>query len=189
MNEIKALPAPETLTSPPQPPPPPPVLEPPKAEPQHTGDLVGLREGQGLTANDKGNRFASALFAGPAANKTNGNWEAVGSNGEPEVTSAWQNPAAEPGKANWELAPVDIASNLEKQKAAMGGGLDPLLLKGMYDQGMVRQHVSTSQLSGGSASSVALEKTTTPILALRAPDGPVQKKQQLLVQEQMVSQQ
>ncbi|KAL0394273.1 UNVERIFIED_CONTAM: putative clathrin assembly protein [Sesamum latifolium] len=38
----------------------------------------------------------------------------------------------------------------------MGGGLDPLLLNGMYDQGMVRQHVSTAQLSGGSASSVAL---------------------------------
>ncbi|KAL8244517.1 hypothetical protein R6Q59_010775 [Mikania micrantha] len=111
----------------------------------------------------------------PAANKTNGNWEAFGSNGEPEVTPAWQNLAAEPGKADWELALVETTSILEKQKAAMGGGLDPLLLNGMYDQGMVRQHVSTSQLSGGSASSVVLpEKSATPILALRAPDGPVQ---------------
>ncbi|KAK9072836.1 hypothetical protein SSX86_009271 [Deinandra increscens subsp. villosa] len=175
MNEIKALPAPET--------PPPHLL------------------------------FALALFAGPAAN--NGKWEAFGSGGETEVTSAWQNPAAEAGKADWELALVETTSNLEKQKAAMGGGLDPLLLNGMYDQGMVRQHVSTSQLTGGSASSVALPgKTATPVLALPAPDGSVQavggdpfaaslsvpppayvqmadveSKQRLLVQEQMVWQQ
>ncbi|CAI0444325.1 unnamed protein product [Linum tenue] len=87
----------------------------------------------------------------------------------------------------------------------------------MYDQGVVRQHVGTAQLSGGSASSVALAgpgKTTTPVLALPAPDGTVQavnqdpfaaslivpppsyvqmadmeKKQHLLVQEQVVWQQ
>ncbi|XP_076929358.1 putative clathrin assembly protein At2g25430 [Bidens hawaiensis] len=207
MNEIKALPAPET------PPPPPPAPEPPKPEPQQP--LVDLRPDEALTADDQGNKFALALFAGPAANKTNGNWEAFGSSGESQVTSAWQNPAAEPGKADWELALVETASNLEKQKAAMGGGLDPLLLNGMYDQGMVRQHVSTAQLTGGSASSVALpNKSATPVLALPAPDGSVQtvggdpfaasltvpppsyvqmadmeKKQQLLVQEQMVWQQ
>ncbi|XP_071708778.1 putative clathrin assembly protein At2g25430 [Rutidosis leptorrhynchoides] len=204
MNEIKALPAPET----PPPPPPPPVVEPPPPPPK---PLVDLRE-DSLTADDQGNRFALALFAGPAANK---GWEAFGSNGGTEVTSAWQNPAAETGKADWELALVETASNLEKQKAAMGGGLDPLLLNGMYDQGMVRQHVSTSQLTGGSASSVALPgKKGTPVLALPAPDGSVQavggdpftasssvpppayvqmadieKKQHLLVQEQMVWQQ
>ncbi|KAI3823525.1 hypothetical protein L1987_04964 [Smallanthus sonchifolius] len=209
MNEIKALPAPETAP----PPPPPPVVEPPP-KPQHTGDLVDLREEAG-TADDQGNRFALALFAGPVANNGNGNWEAFGSDGKPEVTSAWQNPAAEAGKADWELALVETASNLEKQKAAMGGGLDPLLLNGMYDQGMVRQHVSTTQLTGGSASSVALPgKTATPVLALPAPDGSVQpvggdpfsaslsvpppayvqmadveNKQRLLVQEQMVWQQ
>lgn len=46
----------------------------------------------------------------------------------------------------------------------------------MYDQGIVRQHVSTTSLSGGSASSVALptKSSTTPMLALPAPDGPVQ---------------
>ncbi|GJZ25649.1 putative clathrin assembly protein [Tanacetum coccineum] len=207
MNEIKALPAPEA------PPPPPPVVEPP-SPPKPQGDLVDLRE-EAFTADDQGNRFALALFAGPAANKGNGNWEAFGSNGESEVTSAWQNPAAEAGKADWELALVETTSHLEKQKAAMGGGLDPLLLNGMYDQGMVRQHVTTSQFSGGSASSVALpSKSATPVLALPAPDGSVQaiggdpfaaslsvpppsyvqmadieKKQQLLVQEQMVWQQ
>ncbi|KAI3691045.1 hypothetical protein L2E82_49259 [Cichorium intybus] len=208
MNEIKALPAPETFT-----PPPPPAAEPPPPPPQPAGDLVDLREDNTLTADDQGNKFALALFAGPA---TNNKWEAFGSgSGETEVTSAWQNPAAEAGKADWELALVETASNLEKQKAAMGGGLDPLLLNGMYDQGIVRQHVSTAGLSGGSASSVALPgRSATPVLALPAPDGSVQtiagdpfaaslsvpppsyvqmadmeKKQQLLVQEQVVWQQ
>ncbi|KHN07072.1 Putative clathrin assembly protein [Glycine soja] len=205
MNEIKALPPPENYT-----PPPPPEPE-PKPQPQVTEDLVNLRD-DAVTADDQGNKFALALFAGAPANNANGSWEAFPSNGQPEVTSAWQTPAAEPGKADWELALVETASNLSKQKAALGGGLDPLLLTGMYDQGMVRQHVSTTQLSGGSASSVALPGPgKTPVLALPAPDGSVQpvnqdpfaaslsvpppsyvqmadmeKKQHLLVQEQQV---
>ncbi|KAK4761900.1 hypothetical protein SAY87_029784 [Trapa incisa] len=171
MNEIKALPPPENYTPPP---PPEPVHEPPKQ--QETGDLVDLRD-DGVTADDQGNKLALALFAGPVANNGNSSWEAFPSNGEPEVTSAWQNPAAEQGKADWELALVETASNLTKQKAALGGGMDPLLLNGMYDQGMVSQHVSTAQISGGSASSVALPgpgKSGTPVLALPAPDGSVQ---------------
>ncbi|KAK7311880.1 hypothetical protein RJT34_10327 [Clitoria ternatea] len=207
MNEIKALPPPENYT-----PPPPPEPE-PKPQPQVTEDLVNLRD-DAVTADDQGNRLALALFAGAPANNANGSWEAFPSNGQPEVTSAWQTPAAEPGKADWELALVETASNLSKQKQTLGGGFDPLLLTGMYDQGMVRQHVSTAQLSGGSASSVALPgpgKTTTPVLALPAPDGSVQpvnqdpfaaslsipppsyvqmadmeKKQQFLVQEQQL---
>ena len=210
MNEIKALPAPENYT-----PPPPPEPEPKPKQQEVTHDLVDLRE-DSLTADDQGNKFALALFAGPVSNKANGSWEAFPSNGQPEVTSAWQTPAAEPGKADWELALVESASNLVRQKQDLGGGLDPLLLNGMYDQGMVRQHVSTAQLSGGSASSVALPGPgkTTPVLALPAPDGSVQavnqdpfaasltipppsyvqmadmeKKQTLLVHEQQVWQQ
>ncbi|KAK9149617.1 hypothetical protein Scep_008374 [Stephania cephalantha] len=208
MNEIKALPPPENYT-----PPPPPEPE-PKPQPQQVqGDLVDLRD-DGGSAEDQSNRLALALFSGPPAAKANGSWEAFPSDGtQPgEPTSAWQTPAAETGKADWELALVETASNLSKQKAAMAGGLDPLLLNSMYDQGVVRQHVSTAQLTGGSASSVALPgpgKSTTPVLALPAPDGTVQtigqdpfaaslsvpppsyvqmadieKKQQLLVQEQ-----
>ncbi|ESQ53948.1 hypothetical protein EUTSA_v10024663mg [Eutrema salsugineum] len=171
MNEIKALPPPENNT-----PPPPPKPEPKPQQPQVTDDLVNLRD-DGVTADDQGNKFALALFAGPAS--SNGKWEAFSSDNG--VTSAWQNPAAEPGKADWELALVETASNLENQKSAMGGGLDPLLLNGMYDQGAVRQHVSTSELSGGSSSSVALPlpgKTNSQILALPAPDGTVQKVNQ-----------
>jgi hypothetical protein len=212
MNEIKALPPPENYT-----PPPPPEPEPkPPQQQVVTQDLVNLRD-DAVSADDQGNRLALALFAGPPTNSGNGSWEAFSSNGQPEVTSAWQTPAAEPGKADWELALVESASNLSKQKAAMGGGLDPLLLNGMYDQGMVRQHVSTAQLSGGSASSVALPgpgKSATPVLALPAPDGTVEtfnqdpfaaslsipppsyvqmsdmeKKQHLLVHEQQLWQQ
>ncbi|XP_056843456.1 putative clathrin assembly protein At2g25430 isoform X2 [Raphanus sativus] len=165
MNEIKALPPPENYT-----PPPPPEAEP--ENPQYTEDLVDLREDEVTGDDDQGNKFALALFAGPPGSK------AFPSDG---VTSAWQNPAAEPGKADWELALVETASNLEKQTAALGGGFDSLLLNGMYDQGVVRQHVSTSQLTGGSASSVALPlpgKTNTQVLALPAPDGTVEKVNQ-----------
>ncbi|KZV47649.1 clathrin assembly protein [Dorcoceras hygrometricum] len=212
LNEIKALPPPEDYT-----PPPPPAPDMPKPVVEETRDLVDLRD-DGVNADSQGNTLALALFGGaPGTNNGNGSWEPFSSNGEPEVTSAWQNPASESGKADWELALVESASNLSKQKASMGGGLDPLLLNGMYDQGMVRQHVSTANLSGGSASSVALPgpgTSKTPVLALPAPDGTVQavgqdpfaasltipppayvqmsdmeKKQHLLLQEQMVWQQ
>lgn len=176
MNEIKALPPPENYT-----PPPPPQSEPkpqprpqPQPQPQQvTEDLVNLRD-DAISADEQGNKLALALFSGPPAVNANGSWEAFPSDGEPEVTSAWQTPAAESGKADWELALVESASNLSKQKAALAGGFDPLLLNGMYDQGTVRQHTSTTQLSGGSASSVALPapgKSATPVLALPAPDG------------------
>ncbi|KAJ0090218.1 hypothetical protein Patl1_12470 [Pistacia atlantica] len=192
MNEIKALPPPEDYTPPP-PPEPEPEPEPEPQKPQVTEDLVNLRD-DAVTADDQGNKFALALFNGPAANG-NGSWEAFPSNGA-QITSAWQTPAAEPGKADWELALVESASNLSRQKAALGGGLDPLLLNGMYDQGM------------------GPGKPSTPVLALPAPDGTVQavnqdpfaasssipppsyvqmsdmeKKQHLLVQEQQVWQQ
>ncbi|KAG9139467.1 hypothetical protein Leryth_026244 [Lithospermum erythrorhizon] len=170
MNEIKALPAPESYASPPSPEP---MPEPELPKPVVQGDLVDLRE-EGVSADDQGNKFALALFADPGAKNGNGSWEAFHANGEPEVTSAWQNPAAENGKADWELALVESTSHLSQQKAALGGGMDPLLLNGMYDQGMVRQHQSTAGLSGGSASSVALPgKSATPMLALPAPDGSV----------------
>uniref|UniRef100_A0A0A9EJP1 Clathrin assembly protein n=1 Tax=Arundo donax TaxID=35708 RepID=A0A0A9EJP1_ARUDO len=97
----------------------------------------------------------------------------------------------------------------------MSGGMDPLLLNGMYDQGAVRQHVN-AQVTTGSASSVALPAPgqKTQVLALPAPDGSMQtvggdpfaasltipppsyvqmadleKKQQFLTQEQMMWQQ
>lgn len=174
MNDIKALPPPENYT-----PPLPPLQTPPKPQPQPqqvTEDLVNLRD-EGVTADEQGNKLALALFSGPPTTKTNNSWEAFPSEGEPEITSAWQTPAAESGKADWELALVENASHLSNQKANLAGGFEPLLLNGMYDQGTVMQHVSSNQLSGGSASSVALPgtgKSATPVLALPAPDGTIQ---------------
>ncbi|KAL6006254.1 hypothetical protein ACLOJK_040300 [Asimina triloba] len=211
MNSIKALPAPADYEEPPSKEE---IPEPVKPQKQEEGDLLNLKD-DAVTADDQGNRFALALFSGPSANGTNGSWEAFPANGEPEVTSAWQTPAAESGKADWELALVETASNLSKQKAALAGGFDPLLLNGMYDQGAVRQHVATQANTGGSASSVALPGPgKTPVLALPAPDGTVaavgqdpfaasssipppsyvqmadmEKKQQFLTQEQLVWQQ
>lgn len=174
INYIKALPPPENYTA-----------APPLKQPQQkfeksqevTEDLVNLKE-DGVSADQQGNKLALALFSGPpAAAATNGSWETFASEEEPKVTSAWQTPAAESGRADWELALVESASNLSKQTADLAGGFDPLLLNGMYDQGAVRQHVNTSQMSGGSASSVALPgmgKSATPLLALPAPDGTMQ---------------
>ncbi|KAG8639307.1 hypothetical protein MANES_14G114700v8 [Manihot esculenta] len=209
MNEVKALPPRENYI-----PPPPPEPQ-PKPQPQQiTEDLVNLKD-DAVSSDEQGNKFALALFNGPPTTNANGSWEAFPSNRSSEVTSAWQTPAAESGKADWELALVESTSNLSKQKATLGGGLDPLLLNGMYDHGAVRQHVNTTQFNGGSASSVALPgpgKTATPGLALPAPDGMVkpvgnqdpfaaslavpppsyvqiadmERKQHLLVQEQQI---
>lgn len=216
MNSIKALPAPSDYEEQP----PEEKIEPKQEQPkQHVGELVDLRE-DATSGVDHENRLALALFsAGGATSATNGSWEAFpsengGSGGDNQVTSAWQTPAAEKGKADWELALVETVSHLSSQKANLAGGFDPLLLNGMYDQGAVRQQVS-AQVSSGSASSVALPgRSTTPVLALPAPDGTVQtfnqdpfaastvipppsyvqmadmeKKQQLLSREQLMWQQ
>lgn len=173
-NEIKALPLLKDYNSPtPQ--------HRPKSQPkpqtqQTTEDLVNLKD-DAMSGDVQGNKLALALFSETPAVNADGSWEVFQSDGGPEMTSAWQTPAAELGKADWELTLVETASNLSKQKANMGGGIDSLLLSGMYDQGAVKQHVSNAQLNVGSASSVTLPgigKGSTPVLQLPAPDGTVQ---------------
>ncbi|XP_048563292.1 putative clathrin assembly protein At2g25430 [Triticum urartu] len=210
MNGIKALPAPEhvkaaTVARP----------EPAKASaapvsraPDQTTDLVDLRESV-AGADEQGNKLALALFS-EQPQSANSSWVAFPSDDsapKATTTSAWQTPAAEPGKADWELALVETASNLSRQTAALGGGMDPLLLHGMYDQGAVRHH-ARAQAASGSASSVALPGAPAAhnILALPGPDGAVggdpfaaslsvpppsyvqmaemERKQELLAQEQ-----
>nr|CAD1828704.1 unnamed protein product [Ananas comosus var. bracteatus] len=222
LNSIRALPAPDDYKEE-EPKPEPEIEKPvpvaPAVPTKQQGDLVDLRE-DSATADEQGNKLALALFSGPAAavasgTGSDGSWEAFPSDGDAEATSAWETPAAEPGKADWELALVETASGLSKQKAALGGGFDPLLLNGMYDQGTVRQHAAAQASGSGSASSAALPapglRRGAQVLALPAPDGTVQviggdpfvaslsvpppayvqmaemeKKQQLLVQEQHV---
>ncbi|XP_031490233.1 putative clathrin assembly protein At2g25430 [Nymphaea colorata] len=205
MSSIKALPAPSDFK--------PQTEEPPKK--QETADLLNLAE-DAPSADAQANKLALALFSGPP-DKQNA-WEAFPDNSGDQVTSAWQTPLAENGKADWELALVESASNLSKQKATLAGGFDPLLLDGMYDQGASRQVMSTYTSTGGSASSVALpnpDKLKTGLLALPAPTGTpvaeglqdpfaasltvpppsyvqmseIEKKQQMLVHEQMMWQQ
>ncbi|XP_030515372.2 putative clathrin assembly protein At2g25430 [Rhodamnia argentea] len=215
MNEMRALPAPENHI------PPAPLVEPrPDPQPQHaTGELIDLSD-DSVSADEQGNKLAVALFSSAPNASTDRSWGAFPSNGQPEANSAWDTawdtPAADDTKADWELLLVETASNLAKQKADMAGGFDPLLLSGMYDQGAVRQHVSADQSRRGSASSVASQvvpgKAENQILALPAPDGTVQpvgpqdpfsaslaqppppyvqmadvgRKQELLVQEQQM---
>ncbi|KAK6941678.1 AP180 N-terminal homology (ANTH) domain [Dillenia turbinata] len=169
MNEIEALPPPENYKSPSLP------VEPqtkPQAQ-QEMSDLVDLSD-DFVLADDEGNKLALALFSGPPSANANGSsLEAFSSNGEPEVTSAWQTPAAESGEVDWELALVESASNLSRQKADFAGGFDSLLLNGMFDQGVVRQHVNSSQTGIGSESSVALPGKNS-MFALPALTGTVQ---------------
>ncbi|PKU83497.1 putative clathrin assembly protein At2g25430 [Dendrobium catenatum] len=208
MNNIKALPAPSEYEEQPVPP-----VPKSQIQSQPPGDLVDLRE-EDETADAQGNMLALALFSGGASGPGNRIREAfpsVETSGEGELTSSWQTPAAKEGKADWELALAETASNLAKNNTTIGGGFDHLLLNGLYDHGAVRRHES-EHTSFGSVSSVALpgpEKTASAVLSLPAPDGTVQniggdpfaaslsipppsyvqmcdieKKQQLLMQEQ-----
>lgn len=206
MNSIKVLPAPSTRSIGAEP------ATPRPAEEASQSDLVDLRE-TAATADEEGNKLALALFSAPPA--TNGSWVTFPSGPdaapEPAVTSAWHTPAAEPRNADWELALVETASNLSKQAASLGGGMDTLLLGGMYDHGAVRRQVAAP----GSASSMALlpGHQVAPVLMLLGPDGStarqvaggdpfaaslavpppsyvqmaeMERKQQLLVQEQQM---
>ncbi|XP_075509799.1 putative clathrin assembly protein At2g25430 [Primulina tabacum] len=166
--EIKALPPPENYNSPTTPQ----SLDKPKQ--QVTGDLVNLKNA--ILADEYDDKLALSLFSVLAAAGKNYAWEEFSTDGEPVLTSAWQNPAAESGKADWELVLVESSSHLSQQKANLPGGFDSLLLSGMYDQGATRQQTNYSEMSVGSSSSVALPQTSKnmPVLALPAPDGTVQ---------------
>ncbi|XP_073277348.1 probable clathrin assembly protein At4g32285 [Primulina huaijiensis] len=166
--EIKALPPPEYYNSPT-------MLQSLDEPKQHvTGDLVNLKDA--ISADEYGNKLALSFFSAPAPAVKNDAWEEFSTDGEPVLTSAWQNPAAESGKADWELALVESASHLSQQKANLAGGFDSLLLSGMYDQGSIRQQTNNSEMNVGSSSSVSLPLTSKhmPVLALPAPDGTVQ---------------
>ncbi|CAK9329629.1 unnamed protein product [Citrullus colocynthis] len=199
MKEIKTLPPLENCA---------PVLQSVLRTQSRKEDLVNLRE-DGVSADEQGNKLALALFSGPPITNPNGSWETFSSNHEPDASSVWQMPVAEFGKPDWELALVETASHLSKQKPDMGGCFDPVLLNGMYDQEMVRRHFNVEQFRGSSSCvAVALQGQGNAA----APDGMVEpiryrdpfaaslmvppplyvqiaemeKKQQLLMQEQLL---
>jgi len=166
-----------------------------------------------ISQQDQENRLALALFSG-TSQTSNSSWEAFGSDQGLQVSGGALQ-SADSGKAGWELALVTSVSNLSKPTSAtMAGGFDPLLLTSMYDQGATRQKQAAAAIPAGSASSVCIpNRPSSSFLALPAPPGAMplpesgedpfaasvvipppsyvqiadmSKKQQLLVQEQMM---
>eukprot|EP01018_Ginkgo_biloba_P013122 Gb_35012 [translate_table: standard] len=206
LNHIKALPAPgddekkETE-------------EPQLSNQDREGDLLNLDEA--VSSEEQENKFALALFSGSLEPGVTKNWEPFSQSDKGSESSgrasAWQTPLADSGKAGWELALVESASNLSKHGSSLAGGFDNLLLEGLYDQAAARQQYM-SHITPGSASSVAVPgRQASSFLALPAPvaqtgEDPfaasliipppsyvqmsdLTKKQQLLVQEQQLWQQ
>ena len=116
------------------------------------------------------NSLALALFSDGAGTTK---WEPFGAaeDSTEGTNTNWQNSLD--GKADWELALVESTSHMSKPVAStLGGGLDPLLLTSMYDQGLVNQQTALAIAPQGSASSVAvLPKSSSALLALPAPPG------------------
>eukprot|EP00252_Welwitschia_mirabilis_P008150 TRINITY_DN1986_c0_g1_i1.p1 TRINITY_DN1986_c0_g1~~TRINITY_DN1986_c0_g1_i1.p1 ORF type:complete len:621 (-),score=124.48 TRINITY_DN1986_c0_g1_i1:317-2179(-) len=160
MNSIKALPAPEDdgkkepVKEQVEP-----VIQ--KKEPEC--DLLDLTD---ITAEEQEKQLTLALFSDSNGNQK---WEAFNSTNE--SSSAWETPLAEEGKAGWELALVESASNLSKQGNSMPGGFNKLLLEGLYDQAASRQQYLAQTMTPGSASSVALPQKQSTVLALPGPEG------------------
>ena len=124
------------------------------------------------------NSLALALFSDGAAGTTK--WEPFGPAAQDSSTQGgsnntnWQNSLD--GKADWELALVESTSHMSKpvHTGTLAGGLDPLLLTSMYDQGLVNQHTALATAPQGSASSVAVllpKPGAATLLALPAPPG------------------
>lgn len=202
MNETKALPAPEEST---------PAEEEKKEEnvkqetkdTEKEADLLNLGE-DSATCDEQADKLALALFDSGNAPVDQA---AAG-------RTAWE--AFKDETADWEMALVQSASNLNHQTAALGGGFDMLLLDGMYQQGATAVAMASAEASG-SASSVALGSAGRPaMLALPAPPttqagatlptdpfaascavapppfvqmSDLEKKQKLLVEEQLMWQQ
>jgi hypothetical protein len=136
----------------------------------------------------------------------------------PAQALAWE--AFNDDTADWETTLVQSASDLTSQKVTLAGGLDMMLLDGMYQHGVKTAEMSATGYGvHGSASSVALGSAGRPaMLALPAPPVPnssattsanpdpfaaslavapppyvqmseMEKKQKLLVEEQLLWQQ
>ncbi|XP_062231428.1 putative clathrin assembly protein At1g03050 [Phragmites australis] len=163
------------------------------AEPaEEETDFLNLKA-NAMSGEEHGQQLALALFDGNPAG------------------SAPRGDAFDHSSADWETALVQSASALSNQRAELGGGLNMMVLDGMYSHATV----ANTQTFSGSASSVAMRPPGAPMLALPAPRGAsnaeagadpfaasslvppptyvqmsdMQTKQQLLTKEQMVWQQ
>uniref|UniRef100_J3M3B5 AP180 N-terminal homology (ANTH) domain-containing protein n=1 Tax=Oryza brachyantha TaxID=4533 RepID=J3M3B5_ORYBR len=143
MNGIKALPAPEHHAAEPsrsaaEKVAPVAKRSPEQVAPPQTGDLVDLREPVG---DDQENKLALALFSGPPV--ADGGWVAFPSDDAPEVTSAWQTPAVEPGKADWELA---LMAEMERKQQLL---VQEQQMWAHYRQGGMQGQVAMDRLAAG----------------------------------------
>ncbi|KAL6848573.1 hypothetical protein ACP4OV_021599 [Aristida adscensionis] len=159
MNAAKALPAPEE--------PPAAVQEDQdqnaQAEPEapliatdaageEEADFLNLKA-DAMSGEEHGQQLALALFDGnPAGTAPKGG-------------------AFDHSAADWETALVQSASALASQRAELGGGLNMLVLDGMYSHATANATVANAQTFSGSASSVAVRPPGAPMLALPAPPG------------------
>ncbi|GFY90160.1 ENTH/ANTH/VHS superfamily protein [Actinidia rufa] len=208
-NAIKALPPPEGFPKEPEKEEKEEVKEQKKKDYAHKdtqkeADLLNLSEDM-VTSEEHGDKLALALF--------DGNTLATGGPHESTML-AWE---AFKDTENWETTLAQSASHLSNQKASLPSGFDMMLLDGMYKQGATAQAIASSGYTAtGSASSVAFGLAGRPaVLALPEPpavDGsstsadpfaaslPVpppsfvqmaemEKKQRLLVEEQLLWQQ
>jgi hypothetical protein len=207
INAIKALPPPESYTETP-------VVEvqedaakeeeKKEINTQQEADLLNLHD-DALSTEEHANNMALALFDG-------------GAPAGPAQALAWE--AFNDDTADWETTLVQTASDLTSQKVTLAGGLDMMLLNGMYQHGVKTAEMSATGYGvHGSASSVALGSAGRPaMLALPAPPVPnssattsanpdpfaaslavapppyvqmseMEKKQKLLVEEQLLWQQ
>ncbi|CAJ1963551.1 unnamed protein product [Sphenostylis stenocarpa] len=183
------------------------VKEEPKEEKivQTEGDLLNLGD-DAVSSEAHGDKLALALFDGaPAAAAGGGATQAL----------PWH---AFDEEEDWETALVQSTSTLSNQKPTYGGGFDTLLLDGMYKQAEMNATMQGAGYGvSGSSSSMALGSAGRPsMLALPAPATPgggsdsnsdpfaaslavappsyvqmsdMEKKQRLLVEEQMIWQQ
>ncbi|CAA0807310.1 Putative clathrin assembly protein [Striga hermonthica] len=206
MNSIKALPPPEGFPDEEAKEEEEKEIKKPKEEDkekkmvQEVGDLLNLGA-DAPTTEEHIDKLALALFDGGGQTMVAGSgkapWEAFKDSGD------------------WETALVQSASHLSNQAMHLPGGMDSMVLDGMYQQGRMTQAAASSGLvATGSASSVAFGSAGRPaMLALPAPPGgeasssdpfaaslgiappayvqmsELEKKQRLLVEEQVMWQQ
>ncbi|KAF5788188.1 hypothetical protein HanRHA438_Chr10g0473691 [Helianthus annuus] len=94
-------------------------------------DLLNLNDDRVPPADNDGNMLALALFSGPKTVESKDTWEVF----ECDKVAARRSSVGAGGKADWELASVESANyNLPTTHKAGPGGLDPVMLNGIYDQ-------------------------------------------------------
>ncbi|XP_024966021.1 putative clathrin assembly protein At1g03050 [Cynara cardunculus var. scolymus] len=190
MNAIKALPGPEGSEE---------KQKEDKEELEKTQDVGALLNlgDDAPNVEDHADKLALALFDGSPATTA-------------PVETGIQVWKAYKGSEDWETALVETPSHLSNQQPSLPGGFNTLLLDGMYQQAAMQTAMAnTGMMATGSASSVAFGSAGRPAPAPTSANGrgdpfsaslplapppyvqmaEMEKKQRLLVEEQMMWQQ